>query len=68
MRLITLPCEELRQEVLKALEENPGLEEDGSDEGAEALVADDDAKFLEYLEGGKSGSVRASGASSGCED
>ena len=58
MRLITLPCQELRQEVLKALEENPGLEEDGSDEDAETLVPDDDAKFLEYLEGGKSGSVR----------
>lgn len=59
MRLVTLPSLELRQEVLKALEENPGLEEDSSDEDAEEPVPDDDTRLLEYLEDGAPGLVRS---------
>ena len=58
MRLMTLPSQELRQEVLKALEENPVLEEDSSDEDAEGLASDDDTKLLEYLDGGMPGLSR----------
>src|SRR5262252_423437 len=58
MRLMALPSFELRQEVAKALEENPLLEEDTSADGTETLRLDDAAKLLEYLSGGPAGPAR----------
>ena len=57
MRLMALPSFELRQEVAKALEENPLLEEDSSAESTETLPLDD-TKLLEYLSDGPAGPVR----------
>src|SRR5215470_13492375 len=57
MRLMALPSFELRQEVAKALEENPLLEEDSSAESTETLPLDD-TKLLEYLSHGPGGPVR----------
>ena len=58
MRLMALPSFELRQEVAKALEENPLLEEDTSADGTETLRLDDAAKLVEYLSGGPAGPAR----------
>jgi RNA polymerase sigma-54 factor len=58
MRLMALPSFELQQEVAKALEENPLLEEDTTADGTETLRLDDAAKLLEYLSGGPAGPAR----------
>jgi len=58
MRLMALPTFELRQEIARALEENPLLEENNTADDTDALALDDHARFLEYLSGGPSGPPR----------
>src|SRR5215510_16470510 len=55
MRLMALPTFELRQEIAKALEENPLLEENNTADDTDALALDDHARLLEYLFGGPPG-------------
>jgi len=59
MRIMALASQELRQEIAKALEENPLLEEDIADEATEPLPSDEDMRLLEHLSGGPAGPVRA---------
>jgi RNA polymerase sigma-54 factor len=59
MRIMALASQELQQEIAKALEENPLLEEDVADAATEPLPSDDDMRLLEYLSGGPAGPVRA---------
>src|SRR5262245_43934632 len=59
MRILAFGSQELRQEVTKALEENPLLEEDIADEVTEALPSDEDRRLVEHLFGGPAGPVRA---------
>ena len=60
MRILAFGSQELRQEVTKALEENPLLEEDIADEATESLPSDEDRRLVEHLFGGPAGPVRAS--------
>src|SRR5262249_49647540 len=59
MRIMALASQELLQEVTKALEENPLLEEDIADEATEPPSSDEDRRFMEHLSGGPAGSVNA---------
>jgi len=59
MRILAFGSQELRQEVTKALEENPLLEEDIADEATESLPSDEDRRLVEHLFEGPAGPVRA---------